>query len=325
MKLGKIITTAALSLAMAGPALAEWPEEPVEIVVSFSPGGGMDQTMLPITSLLEDRLGQPFVLNYKPGAGGRIGFEYVVMNGDDGSKLGALSEPHFTNSTIFDDPDYSHDEIVPVGIIGRDIPIWFVREDSPYEDMNDLIEAARENPGELTVAVGSFTGEQYLTLAILEDMAGVEFRAVNVRGGGPVMSNVLGGHFDVGISRPASISGIAEEVHALGVVGPERSDIFPEAPTFDEQLPEDLAIPHFSSSRGLMVTKTFAEENPEALERLETAFKDAVEDPSFVEAMDRMDFPIEWTGSEQAREDMNETRDLMAKYKPLVEAAKTRE
>jgi len=281
--------------------------------------------MLPLTGLLEERLGQPFVLNYKPGAGGRIGFEYVVMNGDDGSVLGALSEPHFTNSTIFDTPDYTRDDIVPVGIIGRDVPIWFVPEDSPYDDMNELIEAARENPGEITVAVGSFTGEQYLTLAILEDMADVRFRAVNVRGGGPVMSNVLGGHVDVGISRPASISGIAEEVRALGVVAPDRSDIFPDTPTFDEQLPAELSIPHFASSRGLMVTKEFAEANPEAVERLEAAFADAVQAPSYQEAMERMGFPLQWTTSEEAAAEMKETAELMQKYKPLVEAAKTRE
>jgi tripartite-type tricarboxylate transporter receptor subunit TctC len=315
---------AGLALAAAGPALAEWPEKPIEIVISFAPGGGMDQTMLPLKPLLEERLGQPVNLNYKPGAGGRIGFETVHMNGKDGYVIGALSEPHFTNSTIFDTPAYTHDDLVPVGIIGRDVPIWFVRKDSPYKDLNDLIAAARARPGEITVATGSFTGEQYLSVAILEEQAGVQFRAVNVGGGGPVMTNVLGGHFDVGVIRPASLSGIADEVRGLAVLATERSPLFPEAQTFREQLPDTIKVPLFSSTRGLMVAREFAEANPAAVAKLEAALEDAVRSPEYQDALARMGFPFEWHGSAEARAEMKETAAAMQKYKPLVEAAKTR-
>lgn len=314
-----------VTAGMVNSAWAEWPEKPVELVVSFSPGGGMDQTVLPLKPLLEEDLGQSVTFNYKPGAGGRLGFEYVYMNGEDGYVIGALSEPHYTNTTIFDSPRYEHDDMVPVGIIGRDVPIWFVRNDSPYEDMNDLIEAAREHPGEISVATGSFTGEQYLTLAILEEQAGVEFRPVNVRGGAPVMSNVLGGHFDLGISRPASISGISDEIRGLGVVAAERSDIFPDTPTFDEQLPDDIKIPHFSSSRGLMVTRTFAEKNPGGFARLETALNEAVHSDNYQDALARMGFPFDWANSKEAQLQLTETAELMQQYRELVNAAKTRE
>lgn len=323
----RVLTTVSLVLAtgLATPAFAEWPEEPIKIVVSFSPGGGMDQTILPLAPLLQERLGQPVNLEYKAGAGGRIGFEHVFIKGDDGYTIGALSEPHFTNSTIFDTPRYKHDDLVPVGMIGRDVPIWFVRKDSPYENLNDLIEAARERPNEVTVAVGSFTGEQYLSLAILEEQAGVQFRAVNVAGGGPVMSNVLGGHFELGISRPASISGIADEIRGIAVLGAKRNDLFPDTPTFDEQLPDTISVPHFSSTRGLMVTKTFAEANPEAVKRLEAALAEAVADPEYQDALARMGFPFEYKNGAEAAAEMAETAELMQQYRPLVEAAKTRE
>ncbi|ESR27384.1 Bug family tripartite tricarboxylate transporter substrate binding protein [Lutibaculum baratangense] len=325
MNIGRCLLAFMMVAGLSLPAHAEWPEKPVELVISFSPGGGMDQTMLPLKPLMEAELGQPFVFNYKAGAGGRIGFEYVYMKGRDGHVIGALSEPHFTNTTVFDTPRYTHEDLVPVGIIGRDVPIWFVSNDSPYQDMNDLIEAARERPGEITVATGSFTGEQYLSLAILEEKAGVQFRAVNVGGGGPVMSNVVGGHFDVGISRPASIAVISDEIRGLGVVAKERTDLFPDTQIFDEQLPEEMKIPHFSSSRGLMVTRVFAEENPEGFARLEAAFEKAVHSPEYQEALERMGFPFEWVGPEDAQTEMNETAELMQQYKALVDAAKTRE
>ncbi|WP_366658182.1 tripartite tricarboxylate transporter substrate binding protein [Fodinicurvata sp. EGI_FJ10296] len=320
----KASVAAAILAVSGGAAQAEWPEEAVRLVISFSPGGGMDQSVLPLKPLLEEDLGQTFLYDYRPGASGRIGFEYVYMNGEDGYTVSALSEPHFTNTTIFDEPRYTIEDLVPVGLFMRDVPVWFVRNDSPYQDMNDLIEAAREMPGEITVATGSFTGEQYLTVAILEEQADVQFRAVNVQGGAPVMSNVLGGHMDVGVSRPASIAGIADEVRALGVVSPERNNIFPDAPTFDEQLPEEYDIPHFSSSRGFAVHRQFAEENPEGFARLEQALHDAVHSDAYGEALDRMGLDLEWVPSEAAQEEILATARMMEQYRELVVAAQDR-
>ena len=329
MTMKKILSGVGLAAAVlafaAAPAHAEWPEKPIDLVISFDPGGGMDQTMLPLKPLLEAELGQPLLFNYKPGAGGRIGFEHVFLNGADGYVIGALSEPHYTNTTVFDTPKYKHEDMVPVGLLGRDVPIWFVHKDSPYKDMNDLIAAAKENPGEITVAIGSFTGEHYITLAVLEDQADIKFRAVNVGGGAPVMSNVVGKHFDVGISRPASIAGIKDEIRGLGIVAAERSPIFPDTPTFEEQLPESLDIPLLSSSRGLMVHRDFVENNPEGFEKLKAALEKAAHSDEYKAALDRMGFPLDWVASEDAQKELTDTAAQMQQYKPLVEAAKGRE
>jgi tripartite-type tricarboxylate transporter receptor subunit TctC len=309
---------------VSSPALAEWPERPITLVIAFEPGGGADQSTLPLKPLLEERLGQTLLMDYKPGAGGRIGFETVFMNGADGYTIGILTEPHFTNTTIFDTPRYGHEDLTPVGLFSRDVPIWFVPADSPIQDMNDLIEAARARPGEVTVAAGSFTGEQYLTLAILEQQADIQFRAVNVGGGGAVMTNVLGGHFEVGVIRPASLAGIADQVRAIGIVAEERSPLYPDTMTFDEQLPEDIRIPHFSSTRGMMVSTEWAESDPEGFARLEQALHEAIETDEYKEAMDRMGLPLLWLGSEEARAEMNATAEAMLQYRDLVEAATTR-
>lgn len=316
-----LVVASSIVAASVGSAWAEWPEKPIDLVISFEPGGGMDQTMLPLKPLLEERLGQPVLMNYKPGAGGRIGFETVFMKGDDGYTIGALSEPHFTNSTIFDTPAYKHGDLTPVGLVSRDVPIWFVRKDSPIKDLKDLIAEAKKRPGEVTVATGSFTGEQYLSLAILEKQAGIQFRAVNVKGGAAVMTNVVGGHFDLGISRPASILGIKDEIRGIALLAAGRTPLFPDTATFDEQLPDMPPIPHFSSSRGLMVTTKWAKENPESFRKLEAAFKDAVESPEFKEAMDRMGLEVEWVSADDAAAELAQTAEEMVKYKDLVEAA----
>jgi tripartite-type tricarboxylate transporter receptor subunit TctC len=318
---------AALSLAtglVTGAAAAEWPEKPVNVVLGFEAGGGLDQSMLPLKPLLEKKLGQPFLLNYKPGAGGRIGFEFVHLRGADGYTISALSEPHYSNTTVFDKPRYKITDMVPVGLIGRDVPILFVHKDSPYKDLNDIIAAAKARPGEITVATGSFTGEQYLMVAILEEMAGIKFRAVNVGGGAKVMTNVVGKHLEIGVSRPASITGIKNEIRGIAVLGAKRNAIFPETKTFDEQLPETMRIPHFSSSRGLMVHREFAEKNPEAFKRLETALREALESPEYKAAMERMGLESEFVSAADAQKEVLETAKMMEKYKELVEKAKTR-
>lgn len=308
----------------AAPAFAEWPQTPVRLVIPFAPGGGMDQTVLPLKPLLDEALGQPVLFDYRAGAGGRIGFEQVYMNGADGYVIGALSEPHFSNSTVFDTPRYTIDDIVPVGMFSSDVPIWFVHKDSPYETLADLIEAARENPGEITVATGSFTGEQYLSLAILEEQAGVTFRAVNVGGGGPVMTNVLGGHMDAGVIRPASVLGIKDEIRGLAVLAAARNANFPDVPTFDEQVGDDIQIPHLSSSRGFMVHRDFAENNPEGFARLEKAVYEAVHSEAYAEALERMGLELNWVSSEDASAAIRATVASMQQYREMVEAAAER-
>ncbi len=319
------LAAVAASLALTtAPALAEWPERPIRLVISFAPGGGMDQSVLPMKPMLEEKLGQTVLYDYRAGAGGRIGFENVFMQGADGYVIGALSEPHFSNTTVFDDPAYTIDDLVPVGIFTTDVPIWFVRNDSPFQNMNDLIEAARERPGEITVATGSFTGEQYLSVAILEEEMGITFRAVNVGGGGPVMSNVLGGHMDVGVIRPASLLGIADEVRGLAVLAPERNANYPDTMTFDEQLPEDVRIPHFNSSRGLMVHREFVENNPEGFARLQQALYETVHSAEYAEVLDRMGLDLVWIPAEEAAAQIRDSARMMEQYKPLIEAASTR-
>ena len=214
-------TAAALGITVtADPTTAraetDWPTQPITLIVPFSPGGGMDQTLLPLKPLLEERLGQPVLFDYKPGASSQIGAEFVHAMGEDGYVVGGMSLPHLTNTLIFSEPKYTLDDVAPVAIITKDVPIWFVHKDSPYQDMNDLIEAARENPGEVSLAIGSFTGEHYVTVAMLQDQADVEFNVVNVKGGAKVMSNVAGQHFDVGVSRPSSILPVQDQIRGVG-------------------------------------------------------------------------------------------------------------
>lgn len=322
----KIVGVACATVALATisvSANAEWPEKPIKLVIQFSAGGGGDQTLLPLKPLLDEKLGVPFLYTYKPGAGSRIGTELIFADGAEGYTIGGLFLPHLANTTIFAKPKYTIDDFVPLGIISNDVPIWFVKKDSPFNNMNDLIAAAKARPNGVTLAIGSFTGEHYITVALLEEQAGVQFRAVNVKGGSKVMSNVVGGHFEVGVSRPSSILRVRDDIKGIGVVAPKRSSLFPEAGTFDEQLP-GVKIPYLSNARGLIASAAFKRDNPDGFAKLAAAFEGAVKSSEYAKTLDRMGLELSWLGPDEAAAQVKGAFDAMQKYKPLIEAAKNR-
>jgi tripartite-type tricarboxylate transporter receptor subunit TctC len=301
-------------------AATDWPSRPVTVVVVFKPGGGMDQTLLPLKPMLEKKLGQNFLYSYKPGAGGRIGWEVLFAKGADGYTIGGLIMPHYVNSTIFAKPKYKVDDLVPIGIQTGDFPFWFVRKDSPIKDMNNLIAEAKKRPNKVRVAIGSFTGEHYITVALIEKEAGVKFRVVNVGGGAKVMSNIVGGHFEVGVSRPASVLSIRNEIHGIGIVDAKRSPLYPDCKTFDEQLPESIRIPHLKQSTGMMVHRAFKENDPEGFQKLADTFKWAVHSEEYAKVLKRRGTPLTYMNPEEAAGFVKDMHVKMIQLTELLES-----
>lgn len=310
-----------LAIANASFAGSDWPNKPVTMVVPFSPGGGVDQTLLPLKPILEKKLGQSFLYSYKKGASGRIGWEIVNANGKEGYAVTALVLPHLVNTTIFAKPKYKFDDITPVAVITGDVPIWFTHKDSPYNSMADLVADAKKRPGEVKLAIGSFTGEHYIGVALLEQNLGIKFRKVNVKGGSKVMSNVVGKHFDVGVSRPTSILRVRDEIKGLGIVSAKKSPLYPEAETFDKQLPASK-IPHLRAAFGFAAHKKFKETDPEGFAKLVKAVKEALHSPEYQTALKRGGREFTYMGPDEAVKFVADMHASMRKYKPLIDAAK---
>lgn len=308
-------------LVGASQAGTDWPNKPVTVVVPFSPGGGVDQTLLPLKPILEKKLGQSFLYSYKKGASGRIGWEIVHADGAKGYAVTALVLPHLVNTTIFAKPKYKFDDITPVAVITGDVPIWFTHKDSPYNNMQDLVADAKKRPGEVKLAIGSFTGEHYIGVALLEQNLGIKFRKVNVKGGSKVMSNVVGKHFDVGVSRPTSILRVREDIKGLGIVAAKKSALYPEAETFDKQLP-DSKIPHMRAAFGFAAHKKFKENDPEGFAKLVKAVKEALHSAEYQKTLKRGGRELTYLAPDEAVKFVAEMHASMLKYKPLIDAAK---
>ncbi|MCC7425863.1 MAG: tripartite tricarboxylate transporter substrate binding protein [Alphaproteobacteria bacterium] len=315
---GTFVIAAAGSLAGAVRAQPAWPTRPVTFVIPFAAGGALDQVLLPLKPLMEQRLGQTLLYNYKDGASGQLGWELVLNNGGDGSTVGAISLPHLVNTVLFQRTRYKLDDFAPVALISGDVPIWFVHKDSPFKTVQDAIDEAKRRPNQVRIAIGSFTGEHYITVAMVEEKAGVRFRTVNVGGGGRVMTNVAGRHFDLGVIRPASMAGMRDTLRGIGVVAPRRSSLFPEAPTFDEMFP-DWRVPHLQSSVGVLAHARFKAQNPAGFARFAQAVRDAAHTDTYKQSLERGGRELNFQGPEDTAKTITEMAQTMERYRSLIQ------
>ena len=242
----KLLTAAAISLAaMAGSAGAEghgeYPERPIMLMVSYGAGGATDfqARIVTMTSGNEDALTMPMAIVNRPGAGGRVGWNWFATQAEaDGYTLGAYNVPHFIAQSIEGGVDYSVDSFEPIANWGADPAVFVVAADSEFDSMADVIAFAEENPGGLTFSgAGLFVGHHIAALQ-LEKAAGVELAYIpNNQGGAGAMRAVIAGEVMGGVNNLSDAFRAREagNVKILGVFDLERNEFLPDVPTMMEQ------------------------------------------------------------------------------------------
>ena len=256
-----LLAGAAIALMSLTGAVAaeEYPERPVMMVVSYGAGGATDfqARIVTMTAGNEDALGMPIAILNKPGAGGRVGWNWFATQADaDGYTLAAYNVPHFIAQSIKGGVEYSTDSFEPIANWGADPAVFVVAADSPFNSMQDVVNHAKENPGKLTFSgAGLFVGHHIAALQI-EKAAGVRMAYIPTKGGGAAaMKAVIAGEVLGGVNNLSDAFRAREagNVKILGVAGLERSDFLPDVPTMMEQgLDVDNASVNF---RGVMVPK----------------------------------------------------------------------
>lgn len=302
-------------------AASDWPKKSITVVIPTKPGGSADQTLQPLKVLMEKELGVKLLYSYKPGAGGELGWSILYQKGADGYTIGGFWTPHMQNTTIFRNPPYKIHDFKPLGIITGDVPMWFTYKGGKLKNMVDLIDAAKSSPNSVKLAIGSFTGEHYITVASVENQAKADFRIVNVHSGSKVRSNLLGKHFEVGVSRPLSVYSVRDQIHCLGVAAEKRSTAYPYCKTFAEQLPSNVNVPNLSFSIGMATHSAFKKNDPEGWNKLEKAFKKVVNSKEYAAVLKRGGRTVTYMGPAAAQELVDSTATVMKKYLPLIKAA----
>ncbi|WP_282152700.1 Bug family tripartite tricarboxylate transporter substrate binding protein [Ruegeria atlantica] len=267
----RLIAGAAMALTgLTGAAMAEeYPERPIMMMVSYGAGGATDfqARIVTMTSGNEDALGMPIAIINKPGAGGRVGWNWFATQADpDGYTLGAYNVPHFIAQSIKGGVDYSTDSFEPIANWGADPAVFVVGADSEFNSMDDVVAYAKENPGKLTVSgAGLFVGHHIAALQI-DKAAGTKMAYIPTKGGGAAaMKAVIAGEVMGGINNLSDAFRAQEagNVKILGVADLERNAFLPDVPTMMEQgLDVDNSSVNF---RGVMVPKGTP---PEVIEKL---------------------------------------------------------
>ncbi|MEM1384735.1 MAG: tripartite tricarboxylate transporter substrate binding protein [Pseudomonadota bacterium] len=257
----KLIAGLALAaMSLTAPAMAEeYPDRPVMMVVSYGAGGATDfqARIVTMTAGNEDALGQPIAIINKPGAGGRVGWNWFATQAEtDGYTLGAYNIPHFIAQSIKGGVEYSAESFEPIANWGADPAVFVVSKDSEFNSMEDVLAFATENPGKLTFSgAGLFVGHHIAALQ-LEKAAGVKLAYIPTKGGGAAaMKAVIGGDVMAGVNNLSDAFRAREagNVKILGVFDLARSDFLPDVPTMKEQ---ELDVDNSSVNfRGIMVPK----------------------------------------------------------------------
>ncbi|MDU9004395.1 tripartite tricarboxylate transporter substrate binding protein [Sedimentitalea todarodis] len=266
-----IVAGAALAaMALVGNAQAQdYPDRPVMMMVSYGAGGATDfqARIVTMTAGNEDALGMPIAIINKPGAGGRVGWNWFATQAEaDGYTLAAYNIPHFIAQSIKGGVEYSADSFEPIANWGADPAVFIVAADSPMNSMADVVAYAKENPGKLTFSgAGLFVGHHIAALQI-EKAAGVKMAYIPTKGGGAAaMKSVIAGEVLGGVNNLSDAFRAREagNVKILGVADLERSDFLPDVPTMLEQgLDVDDTSVNF---RGIMVPKGTP---PEVIDKL---------------------------------------------------------
>ncbi len=260
----KWIAGAVMALAtMSGSAYADgheaYPERPILMMVSYGAGGATDfqARIVTMTAGNEDALGMPIAIVNRPGAGGRVGWNWFATEAEaDGYTLGAYNIPHFIAQSIEGGVSYSTDDFEPIANWGADPAVFVVGADSDFNSMEDVVTYAKENPGGLTFSgAGLFVGHHIAALQ-LEKAAGVKLAYIpNNAGGAGAMRAVIAGEVLGGVNNlsDAFRAQAAGNVKILGVFDLERNSFLPDVPTMKEQgFDIDNASVNF---RGVMVPK----------------------------------------------------------------------
>jgi tripartite-type tricarboxylate transporter receptor subunit TctC len=228
-----------VAFTTAAAAQADYPNRPVRLIIPFPPGGSNDVVGRMIGTQLSEQLGKQVVVDNRAGAGGVIGTEIVSKAAPDGYTLGVISLAHAVNPWLYKLPYDPIKAFTPVGIMGTGPNVLVVHPSLPVKTTQELIALAKSKPGELQYASAGIGSFQHLGSELFKLMAKVDILHVPFKGGGPAMTDVLGGHTKIMMSSlvqttPHIKSG---KLRALGTGGKTRSAVLPDVPTIGEGLP----------------------------------------------------------------------------------------
>jgi tripartite-type tricarboxylate transporter receptor subunit TctC len=241
MKNRSIAAAIAIGAALALPGTAgaqAFPSKPVTIVLSYAAGGPTDFLARTLGEKVSARIGQPVLVDPKPGANERVATEYLLRQPADGYTTVLVALPHATNPAVFSALPYDTVKEF-IGLIHLvNIPVILtVKADSPIKNFADFAAFAKARPGEAMFGSPGAATSSHLTIELLGTLAGVTFTHIPYKGDAPAMTELMGGRIVASVnSLPGALGQLrGGRVRSIGISSAQRVPVVPEVPTFAEQ------------------------------------------------------------------------------------------
>lgn len=265
----------ALALALVGAAQAEtaWPSKPIKIIVGYAPGGSTDVTARIIGQALSERLGQPVIIENRPGAAGNIGADGTAKADPDGYTLTlATSSTMAANASLYKSLPFDvQADFAPIALTAFIPNLLVVHPSVPAGNLKEFVAYAKANPGQLNFGSAGNGSSQHLSGELFNALAGVRMIHVAYRGGAPAVNDLLGGQIQVIFAPLVEViqQVRGDKLRALGITTAKRSPLLPEIPAIGETLPGY----EITLWNGLLAP---AKTPPEIIDRINRATVDAL-------------------------------------------------
>ena len=287
----------AFALACAAPfaAAQAWPSKPIRIVLQFPPGGSTDVVARILAQTLSSSLGQPVIVENRPGADGAIAADHVIRSEPDGHTFFLASNtPMMQVPLLKKNPPYDPiKSFTPVSLVGRYVYVLAVNPAVPAKDVAELLAYARAHPGKL--GYGSYSGVTTLMHNRLKS-AGADMNLVPYKGEAPTVVDILGNHVQLTFATPISTQAHIKDgkLRALAVLLPKRSALFPNVPTAAE-----AGLPPFTAGTWAMLLGP-AKLPPEIAQRMNKELNAAMQRADVREKIEKLGFDLAGSTPDEA-------------------------
>ena len=296
-----------LLLVWTVPAWADYPERTITYLIEHPPGGGTDRTHRTFAPFFAKALGGKIALVNKPGSGGAISNNALATAKPDGYTIGTVNLPHSVIHMIQKDVSFTADSFTMIGTVNFDPTAVAVRIDSPIKTLEDLMIACKDAKGNFIIG-GIAASSHGVNMKMIAKKAGVDFKMVNLGGGGPMRAGLLGGHVKAICIGLSPIVNHQDKLRILVQTAKERTKIAPKIPTTVE-----LGYPGVVGGVYRPIAVPKGTPSP-IVQELRTAFKKAMDDPELHKAAQKGKVPLSYISGPETKEIM---KDLYVLYQKL--------
>ncbi|RYH67239.1 MAG: tripartite tricarboxylate transporter substrate binding protein [Alcaligenaceae bacterium] len=311
----KTLCTIALNVTItagAVPAAAQYPSRPIELVVSYQPGGGTDAMARAFAEAARPLLPEPFVVSNKAGASGSIGLSYVANGTPDGYRA-AMVFAELLAIPLMGISKVSYEQFQPIARFTSDPSSITVRSDSPWKTAEEFFAYAKANPGKVTISNAGSGTMPHLAAASLGENLGTSFTHVPYPGSAPAILGLVGGQVDATTVAYGELRSHVDSgrLRTLAIMSDKRLPVLPEVPTLRERH-VDLT---FSVWRGIAVAKSSP---PEVVNKLREVAKKVAADPAFRETLAKQNLTFAYADAGELQVIMSTQHEAFKKLIPKL-------